>query len=564
MAYQKGFSCLNAYQKDILEECHKKKNGGLALPMGSGKTLLSLVLGLRLTEGGNVKRPILVVVAKTLLMNWKDEIEKFFGSDLKYCVLHPDFIKGKSTSDKIESWKIPDDVRVVLTTSNIITKYYTVENIESKFVETVIMNRGTFNQHEIINYRVPNAPYSGTIIGPGILYSMKWGCLIVDEIQKFTNATTKQCRGLAAICANYRWGLSGTMFDEPKIERILGYHLIINHPTFPRTLPDAQRLLYSYEFKGVKDTIVQRKNNDAFQPPVLKEVIINHELGEEEKKVYLCMRDTVKKLNDEVRRYQIIQDTVNVRRFSSYILAMITYLRQSIVSPLLPIANVALDVSSYEDKSILSDMLLGVIQKLDIDTWLNDESSVLSSRIQEVLRVLKEHEGERVVVFTSFRTCLDMIQAQLEKTTKERQVFALTATMTTKTRGKTLEAFNESENGVLLMTYDLGAEGLNIQSSHTVLLVDLWWNAAKTQQAICRVFRFGQESPVVNAYYFTSNTGIEKALLDKHSDKLNVLEEIKSGPLKSTVKNINIKDILKILNVEENNEKLVHLNRRLK
>lgn len=550
---------LNSFQKTILDECLKKKSGGLSLPMGSGKTLLSLIVSLQQTE--DTKHPILIVVSKTLISNWIDEIKKFFGDSLKYEVLHQDFMKGVGDTGIFESWQIKQDTRVILTTSNIISKYYKNHHIESKFVKHTIINQGYFNQHTLIEYERPRRPFSVINQGPGIIYSIEWGCLIVDEIQKYTNASTQQCRGLAAICAKYRWGLSGTMFDEPKPERILGYHLIINDTSFPRNLPECERYIRSWSFRGVQNTIVQRKNNDAFtNPPKLNEVIVNNTLSQQEQKVYLCMKETLKNLNNEVKKFKATNDTINTRRFNSYMMAMITYLRQSIVCPLLPIANVALDVSDYNEKSALSDILMNVIKKLDIDDWLEDPNSVLSSRLRKVLEILENHNGERVVVFTSFRTCLDVLKAYLPDT---RDIFILTATMSTKTRGSTLELFEKSENGILLMTYDLGAEGLNIQSSHTVLLVDLWWNSAKTQQAICRVFRFGQLASTVNVYYFTSNTGIEKALLDKHSDKLTVLDELKSGPLKSIVKSIDVKKIIALLENEENVGTLQILNKRL-
>lgn len=548
MAYSIGVRQLNSFQKQVLDECFAKKNGGLSLPMGSGKTLLSLVLGLKLIQES--KQPILIVVSKTLISSWVDEIHKFFGKSLLYCVLHPDFLKKTKT---MANWKLASDCSVVITSSNVIAKYYKDERIEKRFIINDTLNTGMFNVYTVTRYCVPNEPYSQSEIGAGTIYAMRWGCLIVDEIQKFTNATTQQCRGLAALCSKYRWGLSGTMFDEPKMERILGYHLIINHPEFPRNLPDATSYVKNQSFTGVANTIVQRRTNEAFKPPRLNEVIVKHSLSVEEEKIYMCMKDTFKDLNKEIEQYKLRDDTVNVRRFGSYILAMITYLRQSLVCPLIPIASTALDMANYDEKSILSQMLNKVLRNLEIDDWLQRESSVISSRIQKVLDVAQQHDKERIIVFTSFRSCLDVLKSVLPK---NRQQYVMTSTMNTKTRAKTLEEFRKSANGVYLLTYDIGAEGLNIQCSHTVLLMDLWWNSAKTKQAISRVFRLGQTSEVVNVYYFTSNTGVEGALFNKQSDKLVALDEIQHGPLKTAVKSMHVKQIIKLLNIEENVGKL--------
>lgn len=527
----------------------------MALPMGTSKTLISLVLALKQTK--NSKAPILIVCSKTLIENWKHEIHKFFGDSLEYDILHQDVHKN------IESWVLAPATRVIITTADVVSKYYTKKNIENKFVTYDVVNPGAFNQYRIARYLRPTEPFINNVTGPGILFSIRWGCFIVDEIQKYTKITTSQrSKGLAAICASHRWGLSGTMFDEPVISRILGYYMIIDHPTFPRTLPCAISYVGSTYFPGVMATVVYRKSNDAFNPPKLNEIIVSHDLSEEEEKVYMAMKITLTAINKEVRRLRLLQDTDAARRFSSYLLAIITYLRQSIVCPLLPIANIALDMSDYENKSKLSNILLQEIRKLNIDSWLNNPENVVSSRIRRVIDVIDKHPDERLVVFMCFRTCLDIFHEQIKG--KERPIFSLNSTMSTSQRGKVLDEFAETDTGILLLTYELGGEGLNLQASRTVLLIDLWWNAGKTQQSIARVLRFGQTSDTVDVYYFTSNTGIENAVFEKHLDKLVALESIKTGPMTTGVKTMSTDEIIEIIENSENRDKLQNINQMIR
>ena len=548
-----GSSKLNDFQVKVLDECIKKGSGGLSLPMGSGKTLLSLIIGLTQTDVS--KKPFLVVVAKNLVENWKFEINKFFGDSLIYDILHTDYHKN------LDLWELKDNCRVIITTTDVISKYYKKHDIENKFVAVDIVNLGHFNQHRILRYNHPSEPFlSKKPLGVGMLYSIKWECFLVDEIQKYTKVSSFRCKGLAAICANNRWGLSGTIFDEPSVERILGYHLIINDPSFPRTLPAAELCLRHRHFKGIKKSLVFRNKNEEFISPKVNEYIITHDLIEEEQKIYMSMKNTMKIINAEAKRLSTIRDTENARRFSSYLLAIITYLRQSVVCPILPIANVALDMSDYEEKSELSNILLKEVNILKIGDWFNNEKSVLSSRMKNVLEVINKHQDERLVIFTCFRSCLDIFKKQLPT---DRANMTLSSTMTTKSRAKILETFGETKNGILLLTYELGAEGLNLQIAHTILLMDLWWNSGKTQQAIARVLRFGQQSTCVNIYYFTSNTGIEKAVFNKHEDKLIILDEIQEGPLKSSVKEMKVNEIIAIVEKEDNALQLNNINNRV-
>jgi len=55
-----GKKHLSDFQKEILNECLVKKSGGLSLTMGSGKTIISIVLALEQTK--ITKQPILIVL----------------------------------------------------------------------------------------------------------------------------------------------------------------------------------------------------------------------------------------------------------------------------------------------------------------------------------------------------------------------------------------------------------------------------------------------------------------------------------------------------------------------
>ena len=545
---------LNSFQLSVLTECLQKGSGGMSLPMGSGKTLLSIVLGLEQSE-----EPILVVVSKTLVENWKFEINKFFGTSLAYEVLHRDY------QPNMDTWTLDPKTRLVITTSDVIGSCYLSKNIESKFVIIDIVNQGRFNQHNIVRFRVPSVPFSKETTGQSLIFGRVWGSLVIDEIQKFTKISSMRCRGLAAICAEHRWGLSGTMFDEPSVERLLGYHLIINSPSFPRTMPAAELFVRDASFRGVARTVVSRLMNEAFYAPKLTEHIINHQLCEEEKKIYLSMKNTIKAINTMVKKMQTQDNVHGVRQFSSYLLAMITYLRQSIICPLIPISNVTLDMmdlistDSTKAKSDLSKMLVTEIDNIDLGSWLNNPSSVVSSRMKAGISILDKHSDERIVVFTCFRSCLDIFMNQISN----RPAMTLCSTMSPKKRADVLDTFSKTTNGILFLTYDLGAEGLNLQTAHTVLLMDMWWNAGKTQQSIARVLRQGQTSSVVDVYYFTSNLGIERAMFHKHEDKLDIGREIANGPLESTVRNMRVQDIISILENEDNEKRLNDILKRL-
>jgi SNF2 family DNA or RNA helicase len=187
--------------------------------------------------------------------------------------------------------------------------------------------------------------------------------------------------------------------------------------------------------------------------------------------------------------------------------------------------------------------------------------NLCSSRMKAALKEIAKHAGERIVIFTSFRSCLDAFRHYLPE--DQRPVLTITSQMGVARRQKVLETFEKEPTAILLLTFDLGAEGLNLQCSCTVMLLDVWWNSGTTSQAISRVLRQGQRSSVVNVYFFTSNTGVENAVFQKQREKLTILQELEHGAMRSTVSGIALKEICRMIDTNENIASLQGINRKL-
>lgn len=521
-----GVEHLNDYQVQVLDECLLKRSGGMALPMGSGKTLISTLLALQLSE----PKPTLVVVSKSLVASWITEFTKFFGNSLKWILVHPN--KGN-----LEDFSLESSPHIVITTPDVLSKAYRQYGIKNKFVYYENVNPFTV----IKNFRRPTYPYMNHSKGIGLLYSIEWGTLIIDEGQCYTNILVSKGQSLASLCAKHRWLLSGTMFDEPTPVRILGYYMLINDGNTPRNLPNMERLIKSPDYKGLKSTLVKRDSNEAFRPPKANEKIVEHNMNENETRIYSIMRETLKSLNKRLEEYKRSHDIDNIKRFSSYLLAVITYLRQGLVCPIIPISSVAIDITDTECKSELSEILNEEIKKANLHEWLSDINSIKSTRIIKMLELIAAHPKERILIFSCFASCLNVVKRFLPS---DRPIFMLTGSMSVVKRGQVIEEFSKSNAGILLLTFDLGANGLNLQAASTCILLDFWWNAGKTKQAVARIVRFGQTAEQVNIYYLKSNTGLELALFQKHKAKLAITEELYAGQRKSEVPTLSVKEIL--------------------
>ena len=536
------WSRMSVHQRTIIDECMQKGSMGLLVPMGTGKTIISILIALKqlFTDEGNASEGrILVVVTKMLLTTWREEMDKFLGKDLSYEILHGESVKLLSL------WR--PSARIIVTTKEFLAAAYKRHSVGNYFTY-LHRDEGEFAP-EIRYYNVPDRPYLTQPSGDGYLYSVKWCTLIVDEAHGYLNPSTHCCRALASLSTYHRVLLSGTMFAEPRAERLFGYYLILNWPHFPRNYPDFSKMVTSKTYNGVQETLVKRITNPDFSPPPINKQVISHPLTETEALIYTSMKKLLMILKKRHQAARAQYNVVDMRLFSSYIVAMISYLRQCLVSPLIPITSVALNVASVEARNELGEMFMTHINELHITDWLNEVDSLYSSRLRTVRKLVDDHATESIVIFSCFRVVINALMLYLPK---DRVITTITGTDSAETRYNKLQTHRQTSNGILAITYDIGGNGLNLPQSSTVILVDFWWNEAKSSQGIARILRPGQTAAQVNIYYLTSNTGMENAIFKLQGAKVKVGKEIMTGRMKSKIDKIKINDILQLIEEEDN------------
>ncbi|CAH6419880.1 DEAD/SNF2 helicase [uncultured virus] len=532
-----GMARMSPYQREIIQECIEKENGGLSLPMGTGKTIISILVSLMQCRNYPGSR-VLVIVSKSLITTWEEEFAKFFGNNISFEILHNEYIKNMA------AW-VPT-AEIVITTPEVISKVYTKYEVGGHFSYT---ERPEAFAPEIRYYRTPDNPYLNYPCSEGCLYSVKWGAVIIDEAHNYFNPTSARCLAMASLSAHHRWLLSGTLLAEPKPDKLLGYHLMLNYANFPRNLPGFKTHITSDNYPGIADTMVIREENVDFVPPTINKRIISHPLSETEALIYTNVKAILNILRERLKEFKRNGDKVNTKKFSSYIMGMISHMRQCLVCPLIPITTVAIDVADFEQRSDLSEMFMNHINNMGIDAWLNDVNSLYSSRIRSVCETVNQHPKERIIIFSCYRTVLDVFALYLPK---DRQVFTISGNDKIQNRIKIIEDYRASHNGILLLTYEIGANGLNLQCSSTAILVDFWWNAGKSSQAIARLLRPGQTANMVNLYYFTANSGIENALFKLQTAKIAMGEEILIGKMTTNTEKIKVDDIIRLIDIEDN------------
>jgi len=92
-------------------------------------------------------------------------------------------------------------------------------------------------------------------------------------------------------------------------------------------------------------------------------------------------------------------------------------------------------------------------------------------------------------------------------------------------RGKLMRQFHDDPTIRVLVSTEVGSEGLDFQFCHHLVNYDLPWNPMVVEQRIGRIDRFGQESEVVNIHNLVVEGTVEDCILYRLYDRIGLFRQ---------------------------------------
>ena len=126
-------------------------------------------------------------------------------------------------------------------------------------------------------------------------------------------------------------------------------------------------------------------------------------------------------------------------------------------------------------------------------------------------------QGNRVLVFSQFASYLKMAREAIQKAGM-KEMFYLDGSTPIKERQGMVEAFQNGNGQVFLISLKAGGLGLNLTGANYVIHLDPWWNPAIEQQATDRAYRIGQNQKVT-VYHLIAEHTIEEKILRLHQNQ---------------------------------------------
>lgn len=412
----------------------------------------NVIPGQEQLNGSNDKRASLVVSPSSLTLNWQNEVRKF-AQGLKTMVIRGTLAERKKQIQEMDQYDL------------VITSYELLKRDIDLYLEKD--------------------------------YSFRY--MIADEAQYLKNSNTQNAKSVKKIKADTRYALTGTPIENSLAELWSIFDFI---------MPDY---LFTYKkFKTLYELpIMKEENQDTMnklrmliEPFILrrnkKEVltelpektitVLNNEMGEEQKNIYLnYLAQAKQELAEEIQ--------INgYERSQMQILAALTRLRQICCHP-------SLFIQDYQEGSSKLDQCMEIIQDAT--------------------------QGEhKILLFSSYTSMFQIIEEQLKQ--KGISYFKLTGSTKVEERIGLVEEFNQNPNiKVFLISLKAGGTGLNLTGADIVIHYDPWWNLSTENQATDRAYRIGQKNNV-QVYKLITKNSIEEKIYDLQQKKAELVDNMLS------------------------------------
>lgn len=159
----------------------------------------------------------------------------------------------------------------------------------------------------------------------------------------------------------------------------------------------------------------------------------------------------------------------------------------------------------------------------DLDKGLDRFAEYPDAKVETLLNIIRQidEEGEnKLIVFGLFKNTLKYLAIRLQKAGINCEMIHGDV----KDRDMHISRFKNDSNTKVLLSSEVGSEGLDMQFCSTMVNYDLPWNPMVVEQRIGRIDRFGQKSPVVKIFNLVVENSIQEEIYDRLLSRIGIFE----------------------------------------
>ncbi len=183
---------------------------------------------------------------------------------------------------------------------------------------------------------------------------------------------------------------------------------------------------------------------------------------------------------------------------------------------------------------------LGLIQRKrqissSVFGFLNDTEKLINgvdeyaeypdAKVDELVRIIeamKEEGRKHLIVFAVFKDTLRYLAIRLGE--RGYRTIQIHGDIESDERDKRREQFRDADSFTILLSSEVGSEGLDMQFCDAMVNYDLPWNPMVVEQRIGRIDRFGQKSPKVHIYNLVVKDSILVDIYERLLDRIGIFK----------------------------------------
>jgi len=181
---------------------------------------------------------------------------------------------------------------------------------------------------------------------------------------------------------------------------------------------------------------------------------------------------------------------------------------------------------SQTDPGPLQQRLGQLSRELNLTSQLRDIDTKYQTLLVRLQRVWKDDRNAKIIVFSGFKPTLRYLAERLCEDSINSVVLHGDIK---EPRDRIIESFRDGPNARVLLSSEIGSEGIDLQFCSNVVNYDIPWNPMVMEQRIGRVDRLGQKSESVDIVSLVFEDTIDMYIYDRLYDRLELIEKTLGG-----------------------------------
>lgn len=155
---------------------------------------------------------------------------------------------------------------------------------------------------------------------------------------------------------------------------------------------------------------------------------------------------------------------------------------------------------------------------------IGDVDTKLDAFLYALRNLEQEAPEAKIIVFSFFKKTLEYLYRRLAATEYGRRVDVIHGDIKPDMRQKIIRRFRETDKIKLLLSSEVGGEGLDFEFCSVIFNYDLPWNPMRVEQRIGRLDRYGQKHQKILIYNFSMEGTIDSEILHRLYRRINIFE----------------------------------------